>query len=113
VLAGLLVMPVLSLLLTLAGLAGMAFIMGLLGFPLTTVQQQLVTTLQMTDLLGGLAKAAVFGLAIAGIGCRAGLGAGRGPRAVGDAATGAVVGGIVAIVVLDGIFAVAYERLGI
>ncbi|HEV7268462.1 MAG TPA: ABC transporter permease [Falsiroseomonas sp.] len=113
VLAGLLVMPVLSLLLTLAGLAGMAFIMGLFGFPLETVQQQLVTTLHLSDLLGGLLKAAVFGLAIAGIGCHAGLGAGRGPRAVGDAATGAVVGGIVAIVVLDGIFAVAYERLGI
>ncbi len=113
VLAGLLVMPVLSLLLTLAGLMGMAFIMGLFGFPLTTVQQQLVSTLHLSDLLGGLLKAAVFGLAIAGIGCHAGLGAGRGPRAVGDAATGAVVGGIVAIVVLDGIFAVAYERLGI
>jgi phospholipid/cholesterol/gamma-HCH transport system permease protein len=113
VLAGLLVMPVLSLLLTLAGLAGMAMIMGLLGFPLTTVTQQLVATLKLGDLLGGLLKAAVFGLAIATIGCRAGLGAGRGPRAVGDAATAAVVGGIVAIVLLDGIFAVTFERLGI
>ncbi len=113
VLAGLLVMPVLSLMLTLAGLAGMTAIMGLLGFPLTTVTNQLAATLKMTDLLGGLVKAAVFGLAIAAIGCRAGLGAGRGPRAVGDAATAAVVGGIVAIVVLDGIFAVAYERLGL
>jgi phospholipid/cholesterol/gamma-HCH transport system permease protein len=113
VLAGMLVMPVLSLLLTLAGLAGMTMIMGLLGFPLATVTTQLVSTLVMTDLLGGLVKAAAFGLAIAGIGCRAGLGAGRGPRAVGDAATGAVVGGIVAIILLDGLFAVAYERLGL
>jgi phospholipid/cholesterol/gamma-HCH transport system permease protein len=32
---------------------------------------------------------------------------------VGDAATAAVVGGIVAIVLLDGIFAVTFERLGI
>jgi phospholipid/cholesterol/gamma-HCH transport system permease protein len=113
VLAGMLVMPVLSLLLTLAGVLGMALIMGLLGFPLTTVTTQLASTLQLTDLLGGLLKAAVFGLAIAGIGCRAGLGAGRGPRAVGDAATTAVVGGIVAIILLDGLFAVAYERLGL
>lgn len=113
VLAGMLVMPVLSLLLTLAGLAGMALVMGLLGFPLTTVIQQLVQWLQPTDLLGGLAKAVAFGLAIAGIGCHAGLGAGRGPRAVGDAATSAVVGGIVAIILLDGLFAVAYERLGL
>jgi phospholipid/cholesterol/gamma-HCH transport system permease protein len=113
VLAGLLVMPVLSLLLTLAGLAGMSLIMGLLGFPLRTVTSQLSSTVNLTDLLGGLFKAAVFGLAIATIGCRSGLGAGRGPRAVGDAATAAVVGGIVAIILLDGIFAVGFERLGI
>lgn len=113
VLAGLLVMPVLSLMLTLAGLAGMAIIMGLLGFQLNTVAQQLAGALSLTDMLGGLFKASMFGLAIAIIGCRAGLGAGRGPRAVGDAATSAVVGGIVAIVVLDGSFAVLFERLGI
>jgi phospholipid/cholesterol/gamma-HCH transport system permease protein len=113
VLAGMLVMPVISLLLTLAGLAGMAVVMGLLGFPLATVTQQVRNFVDLTDLLGGLFKAVVFGLAIASIGCRAGLGAGRGPRAVGDAATGAVVGGIVAIVVLDGAFAVIYERLGL
>ena len=113
VLAGMLVMPVLSLLLTLAGLLGMAMIMGLLGFPLTTVTQQLVATLKLSDLLGGLFKAVFFGLAIAAIGCRSGLGAGRGPRAVGDAATAAVVGGIVSIVLLDGAFAVLYERLGL
>ena len=64
-------------------------------------------------MLGGLFKSCFFGLAIAAIGCRAGLGAGRGPRAVGDAATSAVVGGIVSIIVLDGLFAVAFERLGL
>jgi phospholipid/cholesterol/gamma-HCH transport system permease protein len=113
VLAGMLVMPVISLVLTLAGIAGMAMVMGLLGFPLATVLTQIRSFVAVGDLFGGLAKAVVFGLAIASIGCRAGLGAGRGPRAVGDAATSAVVGGIVAIVVLDGIFAVLYERLGI
>jgi phospholipid/cholesterol/gamma-HCH transport system permease protein len=113
VLAGVLVMPILSLLLTLAGLAGMAMIMGIFGFPLTTVLQQLSQWLELTDLMGGLLKACFFGLAIAAIGCRAGLGAGRGPRAVGDAATGAVVGGIVSIILLDGIFAVIFERLGL
>ncbi|WP_206030268.1 ABC transporter permease [Roseomonas sp. AR75] len=112
VMAGVLVMPVLSLLLTLAGLAGMALIMGLFGFPLTTVMQQLSQWLHLGDMLGGLFKACFFGLAIAAIGCRAGLGAGRGPRAVGDAATSAVVGGIVSIILLDGLFAVLYERLG-
>jgi phospholipid/cholesterol/gamma-HCH transport system permease protein len=113
VIAGVMVMPILSLLLTLAGLLGMTMIMGLLGFPVVTVLSQLSQWLTLSDLLGGLFKACFFGLAIAGIGCRAGLGAGRGPRAVGDAATSAVVGGIISIVLLDGVFAVMFERLGL
>lgn len=112
-LAAVLVMPVLALLMTLAGLAGMTAIMASLGFPWAAVSNQLQQWLGLGDLLGGLFKAAVFGVAIAAIGCRAGLAAGRGPRAVGDAATTAVVGGIVSIVVLDGMFAVLFFRLGI
>ena len=56
-------------------------------------------------------KAALFGAAVAVIGCRTGLGAGLGPRAVGEAATAAVVGGIFATIVLDGIFTVLFYRL--
>lgn len=111
-LAGLMAMPVLAMLFNLAGLAGMTLVMMSLGFPLAAVTAQLTQWLAVGDLLGGLGKAAVFGLVIAGIGCRAGLATGRGPRAVGDAATGAVVGGIVSTVVLDGIFAVLFFRLG-
>jgi len=111
-LAGCLVMPVLAMLFNLAGLAGMTLVMMSLGFPVAAVTAQLTQWLSVGDLVGGLGKAAVFGLVIAGIGCRAGLSAGRGPRAVGDAATAAVVGGIVSTVVLDGIFAVLFFRLG-
>ncbi|WP_338147249.1 ABC transporter permease [Neoroseomonas oryzicola] len=106
-------MPVLALLMNLAGLAGMTLIMGTLGYPWAAVESQLQQWLTLKDLVGGLFKAACFGLVIAGIGCRAGLSAGRGPRAVGDAATAAVVGGIVAIVAMDGVFAVLFFRLGI
>lgn len=111
-LAGMLVMPVLTLLMNAAGMAGMAGVMVMLGFPLPLVTGQLQQWVTLGTLLGGLIKAAVFGLVIAGIGCRSGLLAGRGPRAVGDAATAAVVGGIVATVVLDGIFAILFYRLG-
>ena len=52
-------------------------------------------------------------LAVAAIGCRAGLATGVGPRAVGLAATAAVVGGIVATIVLDGVFALMFYRLGL
>ncbi|MBE9605043.1 ABC transporter permease [Acetobacteraceae bacterium H6797] len=112
-LAATLVMPVLALLMDLAGLVGMGLVMAGLGFTINTTISQLSAAIGLNDLLGGLFKAAVFGLAIAGIGCRAGLNAGRGPRAVGDAATAAVVGGIVSIVLLDGLFAVLFFRLGI
>ncbi|WP_426956385.1 ABC transporter permease [Muricoccus radiodurans] len=105
-------MPVLSLLMDLAGLVGMTGVMLSLGFPVRLVTNQIASSITVGDLMGGLGKAAVFGLVIAGIGCRAGLSAGSGPRAVGDAATAAVVGGIVALVLLDGIFAVLFFRLG-
>jgi phospholipid/cholesterol/gamma-HCH transport system permease protein len=111
--AATLAMPVLAMLMNVSGLAGMTLIMGTLGYPWASVQSQLQQWLSLQDLMGGLFKAACFGLVIAGIGCRAGLSAGRGPRAVGDAATAAVVGGIVAIVMMDGVFAVLFFRLGI
>lgn len=111
-LAAILVMPVLALLMDLAGLVGMAGVMASLGFPPVSVVNQLRRAIGLHDLLGGLFKAAVFGLSIGLVGCRAGLSAGRGPRAVGDAATMAVVGGIVSIVMLDGVFSILFFRLG-
>ena len=45
---------------------------------------------------------------IAGIGCLRGLQTAAGASAVGDAATRAVVSGIILLVVVDGVFAVAY-----
>ncbi len=113
IIAALAVMPVLALLMDLAGLIGMSVVMGTLGFPPASVVAALERALVLKDLAGGLFKAAVFGLSIGLIGCRAGLSAGRGPRAVGDAATSAVVGGIVAMVLLDGMFATLFYRLGL
>lgn len=112
ILASTLVMPALSMVMNVTGLIGMGIVMATLGFPPVAVLNQLVQWLSIGDLVGGLAKGAAFGLAIGYVGCRSGLSAGRGPRAVGDAATGAVVGGIVALVVLDGIFAILFFKLG-
>jgi phospholipid/cholesterol/gamma-HCH transport system permease protein len=112
ILASTLVMPALSMVMNITGLIGMAIVMAMLGFPPVAVLNQLEQWLSVGDLVGGLGKGAVFGLAIGYVGCRSGLSAGRGPRAVGDAATGAVVGGIVALVLLDGLFAVLFFRLG-
>ena len=109
--AAMLVMPVLTMALVMAGLVGMASVMVMLGFTPAAVLNQIQQSVKLPDLFGGLFKATCFGAAIAAIGCRAGLATGSGPRAVGIAATSAVVGGIVATVVLDGGFALLFYRL--
>jgi phospholipid/cholesterol/gamma-HCH transport system permease protein len=111
--AAVLVMPVLTLFLELAGLLGMLTVMLAFGFSPSAVATQLGRAVHGRDLWGGLFKAVCFGAAIAGIGCRAGLATGIGPRAVGQAATAAVVGGIVATILLDGLFAILFYRLGV
>jgi phospholipid/cholesterol/gamma-HCH transport system permease protein len=111
-LAAMLVMPALTVVMEMSGLLGMTLVMVGAGYPPITVGNQVAQWVQPADFYGGLAKAVVFGAVVAGIGCRAGLATGIGPRAVGLSATSAVVGGIVATIVLDGIFAVVYYRLG-
>ncbi len=112
-LAAMLVMPALTVILEAAGLLGMTLVMVGAGYPLVTIGNQVAQWVTPADFFGGLSKAVVFGAAVAGIGCRAGLATGIGPRAVGLSATAAVVGGIVATIVLDGLFAIMFYRLGI
>lgn len=111
--AAMLVMPALTVAIDVAGLAGMATVLMLSGFPLSAIVAHITLSSAPKNFVQGLCKGVVFAAAVALIGCRAGLSAGGGPRAVGEAATSAVVGGIVATIVLDGIFAVMFYRLGI
>ncbi|MGC9268800.1 ABC transporter permease [Acidiphilium sp.] len=111
--AAMVVMPALALGVDVAGVIGMGFVMMILGFPPSAILQQIQAATGPGDLLLGLFKAVAFGAAIGLIGCRAGLTAGGGPRAVGEAATSAVVGGIVVTILLDGLFAVIFYRLGL
>ncbi len=111
--AGLAVMPVMTAVLDLAGLLGMAVVMRGFGYPVAIIETQVQYWTTPADLYGGLVKAACFGAVIVAIGCRAGLSTGRGPQAVGLSTTAAVVGGIVATIVLDGVFAVFMNRLGV
>jgi phospholipid/cholesterol/gamma-HCH transport system permease protein len=105
-------MPVLIIAMNLAAIGGMASVMLSLGFPWAAISNQVVSWTNPADILGGLAKGLVFGAVVAGIGCSRGMNTGVGPRAVGEAATSAVVGGIVAIIVLDGLFAVLFYLMG-
>jgi phospholipid/cholesterol/gamma-HCH transport system permease protein len=63
--------------------------------------------------MAGFVKSFVFAILVAGIGCLRGLQTGAGASAVGDAATKAVVSGIILLVVVDGIFAIVYYTLNI
>jgi len=111
--AAALVMPALILVLDIAGLLGMATVMKGFGYPFVAIVHQVQSAATAADMFGGLFKGLCFGSAVAIIGCRAGLGTGVGPRAVGQAATAAVVGGIVATIFLDGLFALIFYRLNL
>lgn len=104
--AATLVLPLLSVFADVVGLFGGALVM--VGFDIGFVQfyYQLLDAVTINDFLIGLAKAAVFGLALAAVGCERGLSTGAGATSVGLSATSAVVTGIVLIVVIDGIFTV-------
>ncbi len=105
------VLPALAMTLDIAGLAGMVTVLRCFGFPFAAIMHQVQAAATITDLFGGLFKAVCFGAAIAAIGCRAGMGTGYGPRAVGLSATAAVVGGIISTIALDGVLALLFYRL--
>jgi phospholipid/cholesterol/gamma-HCH transport system permease protein len=111
--AAVLVMPMLTIGLEIAGLAGMTVVMEIFGFPLAAIWRQVQEAATMGDFAGGLFKALVFAAVIAAIGCSRGLATGQGPRAVGISTTAAVVGGIVATILLDGAFALIFYRLNL
>lgn len=111
VLAGVAVMPVLTVYSMAIGVAGGMFVMVLLGFPLSTLMHQLSGSLRIDDVLAGLIKSFFFGAVVAGVGCMRGLQTGAGAAAVGDSTTRAVVTAIFLIVLLDAVFAVVYYQL--
>jgi phospholipid/cholesterol/gamma-HCH transport system permease protein len=105
-LASLLVMPLLTVVADLVGLFGGALVLTGFGVSFTQFYTHLLEAVDAGDFLFGIFKAAVFGFAIAAIGCERGLSTGAGATSVGLSATSAVVTSIVWIVVLDGIFTV-------
>ena len=114
VLALILMMPLLCLYADFVGVIGGAVIgVGMLDLSWTTYLNETANAISLTDISGGVFKASVYGVLIALSGCLRGLQCGNSSSAVGDAATSAVVTGIVAIVMACGIFAVVFYILGI
>jgi phospholipid/cholesterol/gamma-HCH transport system permease protein len=114
VMALILMMPLLCLYADFVGVIGGAVIgVSMLDLSWTTYFNQTANAISLTDIFGGIFKASVYGVLIALSGCLRGLQCGNSSSAVGDAATSAVVTGIVAIVMACGIFAVVFYILGI
>jgi phospholipid/cholesterol/gamma-HCH transport system permease protein len=105
--------PLLTIFANLVGLMGGSVVMLSLGFPLITYFHQVQYAVSYGSLVGGLIKAFVFGILVAGIGCLRGLQARTGATAVGESTTSAVVSGIILIAITDGIFSVLYYYLGV
>ena len=105
--------PLLTIFADLVGLMGGSVVMLSLGFPLITFFHQVQYAVSYGSLIGGLIKAFVFGILVAGIGCLRGLQTKTGATAVGESTTSAVVSGIILIAITDGIFSVIYYYLGV
>ncbi len=76
-------------------------------------KDRMIDVLDLKTLLVGLCKAPVFAVFIALIACRMGLSVTRDARSVGANTTSTVVQSLVAIIVLNAIFAVTFVKLGI
>ncbi len=113
IIATVLMTPLLTLFSDLIGMIGGALTMRSFSIPIVTFLKEVDSAVDLTDFLAGFVKSFVFAVLVAGIGCMRGLETAAGASAVGDSATRAVVSGIILLVVVDGLFAVAYYLLNI
>ncbi len=84
----------------------------MLDIPAPAYLDRLREALALKHVMIGLAKAPVFAAVIAVIGTRMGMTVERDTRAVGSATTSTVVQSIVAVILLDALFAVVTQVLG-
>ena len=114
VVASIVSMTALSVISTIAGLAGAMLISVLaLGLPYTTFIDNLLFQVKPVDFATGWAKSVVFGTLIGIIACSNGLRGTGGAAGVGQATTRTVVQSIVAIVIADLIFTAVFYALGL
>lgn len=107
-------MPLLSLYGNALGIiGGMAVSLMVLSIPPTAYWVEMLTIVDLSDLLVSVIKAGTFGLIIGLSGCLRGIEAERSAAGVGRAATSAVVTSILLIIVADAVFAVAFNILGL
>ncbi|MDR2611797.1 MAG: ABC transporter permease [Deltaproteobacteria bacterium] len=103
--------PLLTVLADFAGLLGGNLVMMSIGHPFPVFWDELSRHLDVSDIATGLFKSFVFGFTVSLISCQRGLYAGDSPEAVGEATTRGVVTNIIAVAVLDSLFAVVFYVL--
>jgi phospholipid/cholesterol/gamma-HCH transport system permease protein len=109
-----LMMPLLAMYASGVGIVGgMAVAWSVLEISPTAFWVEMLTIVDLSDVLAGLIKACTFGAIVGLAGCLRGLQAERSAAGVGLAATSAVVTAILFIIVADAIYAVAFDILGI
>jgi phospholipid/cholesterol/gamma-HCH transport system permease protein len=114
VLALFLMIPLLAVYADCLGVAGGAFVSAtMLHISFSSYIRETAAAVTLADVMGGIFKAAVYGVIIAVAGCLRGFQCGNSSSAVGDAATQAVVTGIVYVIVACGIFAFVFNVIGI
>ena len=112
VLAGILVMPVLTLFADIVSIFASMVTMLAYGIPFINFWNGMLQTVTIEDIGSGLIKATLFGVVVSAVGCLRGMQTGTGAAAVGISATRAVVSSIVMIVLVDGIFAYISYKTG-
>jgi phospholipid/cholesterol/gamma-HCH transport system permease protein len=113
-LALIMMMPLLTIYADLVGILGGAVVgMAMLGLGSAEYFEQTRGAVTLTSFFIGIGKSLVFGVVVALVGCFRGMQSGRSAAAVGLATTSAVVTSIVLIVLIDGIFAVVLNVLGL
>lgn len=114
ILALVLALPLLVFIGDVAGLIGGMLVAKMqLGLEFSQYWERLDSVLQMTTLMVGVGKAPVFAVFIGLIACRMGMTVARDARSVGLHTTSTVVQSIVAVIVLDAVFAIAFVELDI
>jgi len=106
-------MPALTIVAELSGLLGGSLVLQLMDVPAVVYWNHVASATTPFMILLGLGKSALFGFLVGLIGCACGMGTRSTADGVGVAATRAVVGGIVAIAVSDGLLALVCHLLGV
>lgn len=112
VLAAAVVVPVLTVYATFAGILGGLFIgVTLLDLTAYTFVNEIRGILNLFDITTSLIKAVVFGVVVAGIGCQRGFKVTGGAEGVGLQTTSAVVAALFLIIIIDATFAIVLHYI--